>query len=250
MEGLRGIAVFLVFWVHYSSLAEPWLTGYSVPVSTFIHGFGHLGVDLFFVLSGYLIYGSIIDKPTLAAARYGKRRALRIYPTFLVVFAAYIALSFVFPSESKLPEGITNKLVYILQNLLLLPGLFDINPIITVAWSLSYEVFYYLAIPCLILPLQMKKWRVEVRIVAWSAVLVAGFASFAIFGGPVRLMMFIAGILLYELYAKKGVSLGGWGTTFLVLGLAVFGLRTLTDIHRLVLKRRMKQAPVQVWHAR
>ena len=61
MEGLRVVAVFLVFWVHYSALVERWVSGYSVDILHFVRGFRHLGVDLFFVLSGYLIYGTIID---------------------------------------------------------------------------------------------------------------------------------------------------------------------------------------------
>ena len=69
---------------------------------------------------------------------YAKRRVQRIYPVFLVVFAIYIMLSFIFPSESKLPEGYVEIVKYILQNLLLLPGVFNIEPLITVAWSLSY----------------------------------------------------------------------------------------------------------------
>jgi exopolysaccharide production protein ExoZ len=54
MEGLRGIAVFLVFFVHYSSLIKPWLTDTIMSVSSFIHSFGNLGVDLFFLL--YIYY--------------------------------------------------------------------------------------------------------------------------------------------------------------------------------------------------
>ena len=60
MEGLRGIAVFLVFLVHYSSLISPWLKYDTIHIASFIHSAGQIGVDLFFVLSGFLIYGTII----------------------------------------------------------------------------------------------------------------------------------------------------------------------------------------------
>src|SRR5690606_22173143 len=62
MEGLRGIAVFLVFLVHYSSLVEPWVPEGSLSWASmqFLERAGHSGVDLFFLLSGFLIYGSII----------------------------------------------------------------------------------------------------------------------------------------------------------------------------------------------
>ena len=226
MEGLRGLAVFLVFWVHYSSLIAPWTSGSSVNVARFIHDFGHLGVDLFFVLSGYLIYGSIIGKDFFSASKYAKRRIERIYPTFLVVFSIYIALSFVFPGESKLPAGTSEKYAYIIQNLLFIPGLFDINPIITVAWSLSYEVFFYLLIPCVIFLLRLKSWTVEQRLLFWGVVAVMGFALFSMWNGPSRMLMFLSGILLYELYANKQFMLNKGGTRFLLAAIIIFGFRT------------------------
>lgn len=231
MEGLRGVAVFLVFWVHYSSLIAPWVTGYSIHISGFLHSLGHLGVDLFFVLSGYLIYGSIIGKPSFSTSMYAKRRVQRIYPVFLVVFAIYIMLSFIFPSESKLPEGYVEIVKYILQNLLLLPGVFNIEPLITVAWSLSYEAFYYLVIPCLIFVLKMKSWSVKSRVIFWVIVSIIGFSASAVWGGPARLLMFISGILLYEAYKNKNIILHKGGISYMLIALIVFGLRSIFEIN-------------------
>ena len=58
MEGLRGFAVFLVFLVHYVTLVKPWVTANPILLdfSSKLHSIGNAGVDLFFVLSGYLIY--------------------------------------------------------------------------------------------------------------------------------------------------------------------------------------------------
>src|SRR5580693_1407240 len=84
MEGVRGLAVFLVFVAHYLTLAEPWLpaAGIGREISSRLMSLGLAGVDLFFVLSGYLIYGSWIRRrPRLGS--YLWRRAQRIYPAFL-----------------------------------------------------------------------------------------------------------------------------------------------------------------------
>src|SRR5262244_2354960 len=64
MEGLRGFAVFLVFLVHYVTLIDPWIASASSLASfaRALHSIGNAGVDLFFVLSGYLIYGSLISR--------------------------------------------------------------------------------------------------------------------------------------------------------------------------------------------
>src|SRR5690606_4132801 len=146
MEGLRGIAVTLVFLVHYHSVLTPWMAGVEGWGSDFGRAMrfaGAAGVDLFFVLSGYLIYGATLSA-RFSWGGFMRRRLQRIYPTFLVLLTIYLGLSFLIPSESKLPPGAAEASFYVLQNVLLLPGMFAIKPIITVAWSLSYEMFFYL----------------------------------------------------------------------------------------------------------
>jgi exopolysaccharide production protein ExoZ len=204
MEGLRGFAVLLVFLVHYVTLVDPWITRASATqaIAKALHTMGNTGVDLFFVLSGYLIYGSLIARPQ-PFGRYMARRAERIYPTFLVVFATYVVLSFVFPAENKIPAPWTAGASYLLKNLLLLPGLFPIEPLITVAWSLSYEMFYYLVIPLLIGALGLRARSRPWRCILFGALAVAILALGApLLGSHVRLIMFIGGIVLHEALAS------------------------------------------------
>jgi peptidoglycan/LPS O-acetylase OafA/YrhL len=199
MEGLRGFAVFLVFLVHYVSLVNPWIDSNRdvLVFSSALYVIGNAGVDLFFVLSGYLIYGSLIARPQ-PFARFIGRRIQRIYPAFIAVFCIYIVLSYVFPHESKIPAPAVKGIIYLAQNLLLLPGLFPIEPMILVAWSLSYEMFYYLAIPAIIGLFRLRDRSVTWRVVFFSTVALLTTVYCAAYGGPVRLIMFIAGILLYE----------------------------------------------------
>lgn len=222
MEGLRGFAVFLVFLVHYATLIEHWLaTDASVrPLAEALHTVGNTGVDLFFVLSGYLIYGSLIARRQ-PFARFMARRIERLYPAFTVVFVLYVALSFLFPAESKIPPDTGEALAYLVQNFLLLPGLFPIEPMITVAWSLSYELFYYLVIPLVIGSLGLRQrsaaWRSVFFVAAGAALLV----WCALAGGHVRLALFIAGILLHEAMKAPRVPTpsSGVGGLALVVGL-------------------------------
>ncbi|WP_350653796.1 acyltransferase [Pseudoalteromonas sp. D48-MNA-CIBAN-0056] len=231
MEGLRGIAVFLVFLVHYSSLISPWLSYDTIHIASFIHSAGQIGVDLFFVLSGFLIYGTIINKLSFDVITYARRRISRIYPTFLFVFSIYIFLSFIFPSESKLPQELKLLVIYVIQNLMLLPGLFDIDPIIAVAWSLSYEVFYYIFIPIIIFATNMKSWKSSHRINFWLLITLFGFTWFYINDGNVRLMMFICGILLYEFNKIQKVTSRKIGTIAFIAAMLFFGSRALADIN-------------------
>ena len=62
MEGIRGLAEAMVFFVHYVALAGEWM-----PVGSATEQWGRAlallgnrGVDLFFILSGFLIYGSLV----------------------------------------------------------------------------------------------------------------------------------------------------------------------------------------------
>lgn len=199
MEGLRGFAVFLVFLVHFITLVKPWISESSdfLVFTKSLHTIGNTGVDLFFVLSGYLIYGSLLSRRQ-QFLRFMSRRVKRIYPAFVAVFAAYVVLSFAFPAENKIPSPAIEGMIYLFQNFLLLPGLFPINPMITVAWSLSYEMFYYLAIPLVILLFRLRDrssvWRTTFFL---SVAFLTGIYC-ALYGGHVRLIMFISGIVLYE----------------------------------------------------
>ncbi len=200
MEGPRGFAVFLVFLVHYVSVIDPWIDKQSTirPLASALHTIGNTGVDLFFVLSGYLIYGSLIGRPQ-TYRRFMSRRLERIYPAFTAVFAVYVAFSFVVPEESKLPQDGFAAILYLCQNFLLLPGVFRIKPMITVAWSLSYEMFFYLTIPLVIAVLGLRARTPAKRALLLSTVAVAGaIYCAAAGGGPIRLTMFVSGMLLYE----------------------------------------------------
>ena len=82
----------------------------------------------------------------------------------------------------------------------LLPGMFHIKPIITVSWSLSYEIFYYLSLPILISLLRIKSWNANYRIMffIFVSVFYLYLCANGISSRP-RLAMFISGILLYEI---------------------------------------------------
>ncbi len=229
MQGMRGLAVLLVFLVHYTDLIQPYLGQESQLISQFIFQLGHLGVDLFFVLSGYLIYGSIMKRQSFNVSTYAMRRIQRIYPTFLAVFFIYVFISIIMPWHSKFPD--TGTALYTVQNLLLLPGLLPIEPVITVAWSLSYEAFYYLLVPVLILTLKLKKWAPNARIFYWSTLSVLYIIISCnpdwvdVWDHRVHLVFFVAGILLYELYDIKGIRLARGGTRILLVALLIGSLR-------------------------
>lgn len=199
IEGVRGLAITLVFFVHFHAGFSHYVDAgsWSYAFSHFSWSIGPAGVDLFFALSGYLVYGLVLRRPG-NYLRFMGRRTERIYPTFLCVLAVYGALLFALPKAGKLPADASA--LYILANVALLPGVLNIPPIITVAWSLSYEWFFYASLPLLVGVLRMRRWSSWKRVffiaaVSWAYVIcdIGGRLSHTNFA------LFAAGMLLYEL---------------------------------------------------
>ena len=200
MEGLRGAAALLVFFVHYCYYLIPVLEPTSISTKFIRHvdTIGNSGVDLFFVLSGYLIYGSLFKKPQ-SYIHFMQRRIARIYPVFLVVFAIYLVLSLILSSESRIPASPSEAVGFLSASLLLLAPLFvAIVPLVPVTWSLSYELFYYALTPLLISGFRLRRKSVTWRVTLFLILTVAYTVYCAFYGGHPRLIMFVAGILLYE----------------------------------------------------
>ncbi len=140
---LRGLAILLVAGTHMSNPDLP------DAFSTTIVYFGWLGVDIFFVLSGYLI-GTELLRPVVAGNTpdlrvFYLKRCLRILPAFWLVLAAYLA----FPA---LREGTTMAPAWRFLTFTLNFGL-DIRTMRTFshAWSLCVEEHFYLLLPAVIL---------------------------------------------------------------------------------------------------
>jgi peptidoglycan/LPS O-acetylase OafA/YrhL len=208
-DGLRGFAAILVFLVHYATLVAPWIEGAPTTerVADLLHGAGNVGVDLFFLLSGYFVYGALTTRGQSAVA-FWRKRFVRIYPAFLAVFGLYLVLSLALPQYSKLPDAWFDAALYVKANLLLLPGLFPIEPVMTVAWSLSYFAAFYLAAPGLVALLPSGPDAGRRRLELLFTAIVGVILLFALFGGPVRLIAFLIGAALYEVVARVGI--GRW----------------------------------------
>ncbi|HHF0157277.1 TPA: acyltransferase family protein [Haemophilus influenzae] len=153
IDGLRAIAVISVIIYH---LNENWLSG------------GFLGVDIFFVISGFLITGIIIteiQQNSFSFKQFYTRRIKRIYPAFITVMALVSLIAsaiFIYNDFNKLRKTIELAIAFLSNFYLgLTQGYFDLsaneNPVLHI-WSLAVEEQYYLIFP-LILILAYKKFR-------------------------------------------------------------------------------------------
>lgn len=200
LEGARGLSVLLVFMVHYDALFSDLAPHHSLTaqVSRYAGAVGNAGVDMFFVISGYLIYGAVIKKSMLIS-RFLRRRVQRIYPTFLCVLALYLMGMLLVPGSTRVSLISPRYLVYLAENLLLLPGILPIKPIISVAWSLSFELFFYVTLPLVVVALGIREWTRTGRVVFFAGLALLDLLMSALgVIGHVRLSMFVPGVLLYE----------------------------------------------------
>jgi exopolysaccharide production protein ExoZ len=200
MEGIRGIAVGLVFLQHYGMqfVSTSDVSGATWHIAKFFSGAGNRGVELFFVLSGYLIYKILLTRDPKFSS-FVARRAQRLYPAFLVALLIGIALD-PFRSSPAIPSDFVGAVLYLAANAAFLPGLFPIEALFAVNWSLSYEWWFYISAILIVGTLGFKTLPAKVRIVcvfALAAALVI-LSALGFEGAPVRGLCLFAGILLVE----------------------------------------------------
>ena len=136
-DGLRGIAILAVLFAHLSYMNS---LGFA-----HLFQYGRTGVDLFFVLSGFLITGILLDTKNSAGyfKNFDARRALRIWPLYYgILFMFFVLLPLLFPRHSFLTDK--NSWPYYVTYTQNLFYNFDRSIPLTPTWSLAVEEQYYM----------------------------------------------------------------------------------------------------------
>jgi peptidoglycan/LPS O-acetylase OafA/YrhL len=158
LDGLRGIAILLVLGLHFGVGADlPDRTGliFTAWIQRVLY-IGWTGVDLFFVLSGFLITRILLasrDQPGYFR-RFYARRALRIFPLYYAgVVLAFVAVPHLFattmPSEFTAPKGEIWFWTYAV-NLAMVFGWTVQADLVLHFWTLTIEEQYYLVWPTVV----------------------------------------------------------------------------------------------------
>ncbi len=145
LHGVRGLAILLVL-IYHVALSVP--ERYQLSTSWFQPGrIGWCGVDLFFVLSGYLITDILLH--TRERARYFEgfysRRALRIFPLYFLAIAVVAALGVVWRRTDN-----THSLLWVVAFLTNVAQAWDLTRdlgLLNHFWSLAVEEHFYLFWP-------------------------------------------------------------------------------------------------------
>lgn len=168
LDGIRGIAVLLVMTYHFWVLGiaggtRPWEYAYGDVV-----GMGWIGVDLFFVLSGFLITGILYDSresPHYFRVFYG-RRTVRIFPLYYAALTVFFLIGPLFmahfyrPALAEIQTGTTVKMFAWTYTLNWYEGFKGWNAVahpLQHFWSLSIEEQFYLIWPFLVLKLARRR---------------------------------------------------------------------------------------------
>ena len=137
VQVLRGVAAILVVFVHLDKL----LAQIGLPT------WGGGGVDIFFVISGFIMVYTTIGRD-IGFSAFMSDRIARIVPAYWIITLAVFLIALIAPALLQATRADGSEL---LQSLFFIPftksnGL--IEPVLFVGWTLNYEMFFYLLFAC------------------------------------------------------------------------------------------------------
>jgi len=151
LDGIRGLAIILVLVYHYARSAKQ--LGFESAILS-VANIGWTGVDLFFVLSGFLITGILYESRKAAHyfVNFYARRILRIFPVYYVAILTVLLLSIVWPEARFLGTHSLGWIAVYLTNVLMAVESDAAVPrALTHFWSLAVEEHFYLMWPFIVL---------------------------------------------------------------------------------------------------
>jgi peptidoglycan/LPS O-acetylase OafA/YrhL len=171
LDTLRSVAIIAVMLFHASAYhGEGTLPDWLVPVARL----GWMGVDLFFVLSGYLITSQLMQ-PYLRGERPGlwafyRNRLFRVLPAYLVVLAMYYWM----PDWNEDPGHLSSLGHYLTFTYNLLVDYAE-HGAFSHAWSLCVEEHFYLLLPVIVL-VMMRRPSLRKTVMVMGALVLMGIA--------------------------------------------------------------------------
>lgn len=236
IQSLRGIAVLFVVFFHLYIVENKYSRFSTVLPDTL--QFGTFGVDLFFVISGFVMVTVTRGKfqNVKQSLRFLYHRLTRIYPLYWIYTLMALVVFLIQPTWVNSSQG---NQVNILESFLLLPS--NILPLVQVGWTLIHEVYFYLVyfLIFLLLPERLLTYAIG----GWGLIIVIAKLSINAWNPYFNLIFhpltveFLGGCLLAILYYRKdGSKFSAWtllsvaGVTLLLAVVAYEYYRTHTGV--------------------
>lgn len=232
LTGLRGIAALWVLVYHAFRLTEGLDGIYRAPLAL-LGAAGYLGVDIFFVLSGFVIALNYADLQATDYGRYLWKRLARIYPVHLFALALFaVALPWSGMQTDTSLGALARTLTLTHAWQLPVPQVWN-SP----SWSISAEFAAYLVFP--LIAFATRRATISVAIGGIAALFAVHFVlvQFGPWPGNMAYGMhriaveFTAGVLLYRLWTRRKEAINT--ATVAALGAVIVGgsvLKLFTDV--------------------
>ncbi len=216
LQYLRAIAAIAVVWSHAAIQVESY--------KPFLRETGAFGVDIFFVISGFIMV--YIARENDTPARFFKNRVRRVVPLYwfftLLMAAILLFMPALFKNSSFSLAATLKSLFFIPETSISHPQ--HVWPILAPGWSLNYEMYFYaLFALALLAPLKFRVWIISIAITIV-------FLLANIFGsdGPISnfysssiVFEFVFGMVLALLFRKGLKVSNGVAWVLLLLGFAL-----------------------------
>lgn len=200
---LRFIAAMLVIFYHFSfTFYHGDLSYVDIPVLRYLSQYGYLGVDIFFIISGFVISLSAEGRNTYT---FLKSRLGRLYPVFWI--SAIITTLFLIFGGHLISSDMSQYRFW--TNMTMIPTIIwskeTIDFLDGAYWTLAIEMKFYFVILLLLILKQFK--RIETLIIPLSLVMLysAVFLNIKYDSDLIWIPNFIAGVIFYKIY-KNGLN--------------------------------------------
>ncbi|CAI1564205.1 acyltransferase family protein [Serratia proteamaculans] len=216
IQVMRGLAVVLVLFFHATeNLVAKGLNG-------LVLNSGQAGVDIFFIISGFIIFYSARNKFGLVGMTdFFKGRIQRIVPNYWFYTLSFAILLIIFPDKF---ERSVFDFGHLLHSLFFIPMIDNLPPLVSLGWTLNYEVYFYLIF--LFSILLSTRYRLGfVLFMIFSIFILANNIGLNLFYRNDVVFEFILGAILYLYYSKayrEGFKISEISFYMLILVVAYF----------------------------
>ncbi|MBX5184461.1 acyltransferase [Rhizobium sp. NZLR5] len=219
LQYLRAIAALMV--VYFHAILQLAKVNPAVDATAFVYG--ETGVDIFFVLSGLVMWLTTSGR-AMSPIDFARRRIKRIVPLYWLatLFSAVVALA-----APSLLKSTVFDLSHLIASLFFLPWAnaadpSTIAPVVVPGWTLNYEMFFYLVFALLLALPEVR--RIPAMLAVFAMILIGCWllpemTASRFYGEPI-ILEFLAGVVLGWLYRQKVLLPNRWAWAALALGFA------------------------------
>ncbi len=213
IQYLRALAALAVVAFHAAERS-----GYAFAI-------GAAGVDVFFVISGFIMW-VIVERRPVSPGRFLRERIRRIAPTYWLATGVMVAgaLAGLFPNLALTAGHVGASLFFVPMRS---PSSGEIWPVLVQGWTLNYEIFFYAVFAaCLSLP---QRARIAIVVTVFVLLVTLGFvvesdnALFVTYTRPI-ILEFVAGMAIGRLWLAGHASPRPFALALIATALAGFAV--------------------------